>query len=452
MQEACGIVPTPLGLAVRCLDCTTTIAWEIPVYKAFHCDNCDAVFTRSDHLYRHRKCKGSVCRSSGSEYKYCGKTFKTSSGIRQHEASNCVQHCIQDVSMGELQEVISKRKRNKQVRLNTCTEMNGEVCNKAISTSAYDMALSASRIKLIFKVATMGRNASVHICIMDCLTSINVHSLYSCSDKEATRLGRREGQGWYSIACGGSGRSPREVFNFSAVREPSSFPQLHPPTTSPFFVIKLLKQLAGFACRESTMAPILNTASCKHFKFNASSSFCALVAGSSYICSGEAARHLAGSEKLTPVRLPHSETPIDVYTAVDGDEFSSQLQGKDKIHTSAADDDSPLLNEAVRRILGSVLNKGHGRFLPIHSPNQSILPVKLAPSLMTSLSTRQGGGGGYELAAECRVFAEPSSRKQLTPRVWRRDVSDTEGVEYGYWEGDGSSFDKAGGGGWRLRG
>ncbi|KAJ8897219.1 hypothetical protein PR048_002565 [Dryococelus australis] len=47
-----------------------------PSYKAFHCDECDAVFTRSDILYRPSKtCKGNVCRSSGNECKYCSKSF-----------------------------------------------------------------------------------------------------------------------------------------------------------------------------------------------------------------------------------------------------------------------------------------------------------------------------------------------------------------------------------------
>ncbi|KAJ8874379.1 hypothetical protein PR048_025227 [Dryococelus australis] len=72
LAETCT-VPTPLADLLGCLT-----YFQYATYQSFHCDKCDAVFTRSDILYRHKKqCKGTVCQSSGSECKYCSKTFAT---------------------------------------------------------------------------------------------------------------------------------------------------------------------------------------------------------------------------------------------------------------------------------------------------------------------------------------------------------------------------------------
>ncbi|KAJ8889807.1 hypothetical protein PR048_009311 [Dryococelus australis] len=59
-------------------------------YQSFHCDKGDTVFTRSDKLYRHKKnCTGIVCRSSGSECKYCSKTIAIRFSARQPEGRYC---------------------------------------------------------------------------------------------------------------------------------------------------------------------------------------------------------------------------------------------------------------------------------------------------------------------------------------------------------------------------
>ncbi|KAJ8896672.1 hypothetical protein PR048_002017 [Dryococelus australis] len=57
-------------------------------YQSFHCDKCDIVFSRSDNIYRHKKSKGIVCRSTGRECKYSSKMIAFRFSARQPEENN----------------------------------------------------------------------------------------------------------------------------------------------------------------------------------------------------------------------------------------------------------------------------------------------------------------------------------------------------------------------------
>ncbi|KAJ8891687.1 hypothetical protein PR048_004216 [Dryococelus australis] len=60
-----------------------------PAYETYYCDYCNAMFPLSDNLYRYnKKWKGYVCCSSARDYNYY-KTFTISSSGSQPEDSNC---------------------------------------------------------------------------------------------------------------------------------------------------------------------------------------------------------------------------------------------------------------------------------------------------------------------------------------------------------------------------